>query len=55
MEQRVVFFLGAAAAAIVLYPAAPADLRWVAALVAVTYLVLAGLAALDGWSRRRRR
>ena len=53
MDRRALFFLVAAAAAGAMYPLAPADLRWVSVAVAATYVVLAVLAALDGWSRKR--
>ena len=53
MDRRALFFLIAAVAAGVLYPVAPAKLHWVPAAVSAVYLVLALLAALDAWGRRR--
>ena len=53
MDRRALFFLIAALAAGAMYPLAPVDLRWVSLGVASTYVVLAVLAALDGWSRKR--
>lgn len=52
-DRRAGFFLVAAVAAALLQPLAPSGLRWVPTAVAVTYLVLAALAALDTWSRGR--
>ena len=52
-DRRTLFFLAAAAAALVLYPVAPVDLRWVSLTVTGIYVVLAVLAALDSWSRNR--
>ena len=53
MDRRVLFFLVAAVACAVLYPAAPTDFRWVTLAVAAVYVGLALLAALDAWSRSR--
>ena len=53
MDRRALFFLVAALACAVLYPVAPADLRWVTLVVSGVYVVLALLAALDAWSRGR--
>ena len=53
MDRRAIFFLTAAIAAALMYPLAPEDLRWVSVGVATTYVILALLAALDGWSRER--
>lgn len=53
MDRRALFFLGAAALSAVMVPIAEAEWRWVAIATAVTYVVLAILAALDGWSRAR--
>jgi hypothetical protein len=52
-DQRVVFFLGAALLALVLYYPTPPGFRWVPMTLAITYSVLAGLTALDQWSKRR--
>ena len=51
--DRIVFFLVSAALCAALYPVSDAKYRWVAAGVAVVYLVLALLAGLDLLSRRR--
>ena len=53
MDRRALFFLVGALVAAALYPLAPADLRWVAGAVSVTYLVLSAMSALDAWSRKR--
>jgi hypothetical protein len=55
MDRRALFFLGAAALSAVMIPIAEKDWRWVAVATAVTYVVLAVLAALDSWSRSRSR
>lgn len=47
------FFVIAAATALLLYWPAPDDMRWVPLALAVVYLVLAVLTALDQWSRSR--
>jgi hypothetical protein len=52
-DQRVLFFLGAALLALVLYYPTPPGFRWVPLTLALTYFVLAGLTALDQWSKRR--
>ena len=38
---------------VALVPAADADHRWVAVAVGCAFIVLAGLTALDSWSRHR--
>jgi hypothetical protein len=53
VDRRAVFFLVAAALAFALTPVADADHRWVAIATGTTYVVLAILAALDGWSRAK--
>ncbi len=52
-DQRVPFFLAAALACLLLYLPAPPDYRWVTLVLAAVYTVLAGLTALDRWSRNR--
>ena len=53
MDKRVLFFVGAAAACVLLVPAAPHKFRSVCWVVAVVYLVLAAASGLDSWSRNR--
>ena len=53
MDRRALFFLGAAVVCLVLVPVADPEHRWVAIVTAVTYVVLAGLSALDHRSRSR--
>lgn len=53
-DRRAVLFLCAAGVAAVLIPASDPKLAWVPAVVAVTYLVLAALSALDTLGRRSR-
>jgi hypothetical protein len=53
MDKRVPFFLIASVIGFVLAPVADAEHRWVAVAVGLTYAVLAGLVALDAWSRSR--
>jgi hypothetical protein len=53
VDTRAVFFLVAAALAFVLTPVADPEHRWVAIATGTTYIVLALLAALDGWSRSK--
>jgi hypothetical protein len=53
-DKRVPFFLIAAVAALALYYPTPEKFRNVPLGLAVTYIVLAALTALDQWSRRRR-
>lgn len=53
MSRRVVFFLIAALVCLSLAPVADPAFRWVAEVLAGTYGILALLAALDEWSRRR--
>ena len=53
VDRRAVFFLVAAAMAYALTPVADADHRWVAIATGTTYVVLAVLAAIDGWSRSK--
>ena len=52
-DQRVPFFLVAAIAAFALYYPTPEEFRWVPLWLGLTYTVLAGLTALDQWSRAR--
>jgi hypothetical protein len=52
-DQRVPFFLVAALIALVLYYPTPEDFRWVPLSLTITYAALAGLTALDQWSKRR--
>ena len=54
-DRRALLFLGAAAIALVLIPASDPKLAWVPAVVAVTYVVLAVLSALDALGRRKGR
>ena len=51
VDRRAYFFLVAAAAAYALTPVADPEHRWVAIATGTTYVVLALLAFLDGWSR----
>ncbi len=53
-DRRLWFFLAAAAACVLLIPAAPGGLEWVPAVTAVTYLVLALLVAVDSRNRNAR-
>lgn len=53
MDKRIPFFLVASAAGFVLAPVADPEHRWVAIGVGVVYVLLAGLVALDAWSRGR--
>ncbi len=46
-DRRLWFFLAAAAAAGVLIPATPRELRWVPQMLTVVYLVLAALVTLE--------
>ena len=55
VERRAVFFLVAAVLAFALIPVADPEHRWVAMATGTTYVVLAVLAALDGWSRSKDR
>lgn len=52
-DRRVGFFLMAALLALAITPVAPPKLRWVGQVLAVTYVVLAVLVALDAHGRRR--
>jgi hypothetical protein len=52
-DRRVYFFLGAALVVIAIYPFTPAEYRWVAVSVAVTYVVFAVLFALSSVSAER--
>lgn len=52
-DRRVPFFLVAALASFVLYFPAPNDFRWVPVSLAIVYVVLAALTALDLWARSR--
>jgi hypothetical protein len=47
------FFLGAAALCAAVYPLTPAEFRWLAATVTVTYVVFAALYALSSLSANR--
>ena len=51
--RRAVFFALAAVVCVALVPVSDAGLRWVPQVVAVTYVVLALLSALDSISRAR--
>lgn len=51
--RRSVFFALAALVCAALVPLSDADLRWVPEVVAVTYVVLAVLSALDAFGRAR--
>ncbi|MDQ1374692.1 MAG: hypothetical protein QOJ09_2030 [Actinomycetota bacterium] len=53
MDRRAVFFLVAAGLAFALTPVADPQHRWVAITTGSTYVVLALLATLDSWSRRK--
>jgi hypothetical protein len=53
VDRRAVFFLVAAGLAFALTPVADPEHRWVAVTTGATYVVLALLAALDGWSRSK--
>lgn len=53
MDRRAAFFLLAAAACAALVPVAEPDHRWVAAGLAVVYVVLAVASWLDARSRSR--
>jgi uncharacterized membrane protein YqjE len=55
MDRRAVFFLVAAGLCALLVPVSDPQHRWVAALTAVVYVVLAALSALDHHSRSGRR
>lgn len=55
LEPRSVFFLVASVAAFALIPVADPEHRWVALATGTTYVILALLAALDGWSRSKDR
>jgi hypothetical protein len=52
VDQRALFFLGAAAVAVVLVPLTESDLRWVPRAVAVIYVLLAVASYLDWRSTR---
>ena len=53
IDRRSVFFVLSAVVAALMIPLSDPDLRWVAELVSVTYVVLAVLSFLDYESRRR--
>jgi len=53
MDRRALFFVIAAVVCFVLVPLSDAEFRWVPEATGVTYVVLAGLSALDHWSRSR--
>jgi hypothetical protein len=52
-DKRVGFFLVAGIVVAALYYPTPEQYRWVPAALSIVYFVLAGLTALDQWSRRR--
>ncbi|MET0830820.1 MAG: hypothetical protein ABWY62_00440 [Acidimicrobiia bacterium] len=52
-DRRVYFFLGAALVVVAIYPFTPAQYRWVAASVAVIYVVFAVLFAVSSISTER--
>ena len=51
MDRRSVFFTGAAIVSAVMIPLAPSDLRWVPAVLALTYVILTLLSLADYLSR----
>jgi len=51
MDRRVLFFVGAAAACVLLVPVAPDEFRKVCWIVAIVYLVMAAASGLDSYSR----
>jgi hypothetical protein len=53
-DRRVPFFLIAAITSLLLYYPTPEKYRWVPLWLGIVYAVLAGLTALDLWSRDRR-
>ena len=53
MDRRITFFLVAAVVCLLLLPLSPPEFRIVCEVTAGAYVVLAGLTALDQWSRRR--
>ncbi|MEY2425470.1 MAG: hypothetical protein QOI61_1042 [Actinomycetota bacterium] len=53
-DRRALFFVLFSVVAALLIPLAEPEHRWVAEVVAVTYVVLAAGSALDAWSRSRR-
>ncbi|MEY2462809.1 MAG: hypothetical protein QOH64_947 [Acidimicrobiaceae bacterium] len=53
MDRRAAFFVLSAALCGLMIPAAEADVRWVAEVTAITYLVLALVSYLDFRSRHR--
>ena len=53
-DRRALFFVAASLAGFALAPLSDPDVRWVAIVVGVTYLVLAAASALDARSRSRR-
>ena len=52
-DRRVQFFLVAALMCVLLYLPTPHDMRWVPLTLGSIYAVLAGLTALDRWSKGR--
>lgn len=52
-DRRVPFFLIAAIISLALYYPTPEKYRWVPLWLGIAYAVLAGLTALDLWSRDR--
>lgn len=53
MDRRALFFLGAAAAALLLVPVLEGELSWVPRVVSVTYVLLAIGSWLDWRSSQR--
>jgi len=53
-DRRALMFVGAAAVSAALIPASDPKLAWVPLVVAITYVVLAALSALDALGRRPR-
>lgn len=51
MDRRPVFFAIGAVVALLLWPVAPPDLRWVSIMVSAIYGVLAVACLLDRWNR----
>ena len=54
-DRRITFFLAAAVLCALMTLVAPGELRWVPIALAVTYVVLAVLVALESLSSRSRR
>jgi hypothetical protein len=51
MDRRSLFFAVGAVAALLLWPLAPPDLRWVSLMVSAMYAVLSLACLLDSWNR----